>query len=408
MHFPFAAVNLRFYCRCMFALALGGIVAAVAYYWPAAPRLVLRHEHMCWDFAFSRDSRMLAVLDHPPGLDTAGQVLVWDVATGTQLHRLDFGIRTHASAVVFAPDGKSLGVLDAGRVMKWDLSTGRLIADYDGDWSHDPDHGRELLFGADGRWLLHGTHEGRIFDVATGAIVHDYGGRFPDRSRHAQGGCIAACVNGEVKTFDAITGAEVATFTTAGPRGPMARTSFTCSADGTHGVYFARNENVVHNASTGQECVWGRGDAAYADAHLSPDNRFLAVAISNSRSGVLGEVPALVVGARWSLHVIDTTTGAEVCRPIPHGVMASFAPDGKTLAVSDRDRNVTLWDWPPLSRWPFVLALTLPTILLSYLIAGWRWRGGQRSGSGGGRSRPAHQPRCRLSRFPTAPRRAGE
>jgi WD40 repeat protein len=366
--------------RRLIPLALGVAVAAVASFWPEAPRLTLPHDRICWDLAFSRDGSMLAMLDRDAGLDTSGQVLVWDAATGKLLNRLDYGARVYPSKIVFAPDGMTIGIVDAGQITKWDMTTGRATDHTHAHWSHDPDqyYGREILFAADGRWLAHNLHEGCVYDVATGAVVHEYHERWPDRSYVAQGGCVAAFVNGQVTTFDAVTGAEIATFPTAAPGGPMARSTFATSADGTQGIYLGnRNQWVVHDAATGHECAWGRetDQPLNNELRVSTDHRFLAVSALEPITGVVSAVQARLAGGQGWLRVYDTTTGAEVCRPFAHGSMGRFAPDGKTLAVAEfQAQRVSIWDWPPRSRWPLVLALALPTTVLGCVFAWWRGR----------------------------------
>src|SRR4051812_32689180 len=232
-----SVVGLRFWI----ALALGVAVAAVAHDWSASPRAVVRHDHIGWHLAFSHDGTKLALLDREAGLNPQGQVLVWDAATGRLLHRFDTGNRPYPGKVVFAPDDRSLGVIDAGPVTRWDLATGRIIAHHDhAAWSHDADHysGREILFSSAGRWLAHDVHDGRVYDVETGRVVVDYAERWPDRSLHAHDGRVAALVDGEVKTFDVLTGDAVGTFPSGANRPPMARTAFTFSPDGTRGVLF--------------------------------------------------------------------------------------------------------------------------------------------------------------------------
>ena len=117
--------------RFWIVLSLGIAVALVAYHWPASPRAVMHYDYSCWHFAFSRDSTKLALLDREPGLNVQSQILVWDVATGKLLHRFDNGTKLYPSKVIFAPDGTSLGIVDAGTVTKWDLNTGRMVANHD-------------------------------------------------------------------------------------------------------------------------------------------------------------------------------------------------------------------------------------------------------------------------------------
>lgn len=371
-----AFLRLRFWV----ALALGLAAAGVAYYWPSAPRAVLRCERICWHFAFSQDSTRLAVLDREAGLNVPGQVLVWDVATGELLHRWDLGARLYPSRVVFGSDSQTVGLVDAGPISQWNLSTGHVVAYDHAAWSHDPDHSnREILLSATGRWLVHDTYEGRVYDVETGEVVQDYHERWPNRSLGVHGGCVVALVNDKVRTFDALNDAQVSTFSTAVMRGTMARNAWTFSADGTHGVYLGNtNEWVVHNAVNGRQCVLSGDFDGMTDCSFSRDNRLLAVAMYSAPRTPLEVLRRQLRDTRYHVHVFDTTTGAEVCSPIRDGRMAGFAPDGKTLAVAGWDR-IALWDWPaPSTRWRLMLALGAAAMALAYGV-GWWWsrrRGG--------------------------------
>jgi WD40 repeat protein len=371
--------------RIWFALSLGLAVALVAYNWPSSPRAAVQCEHGGWHFAFSHDSTKLAVLDREPGLTPAAQILLVDVATGHVVRRLDIGQSPFPHRVVFAPDGGSVGVLGTGVVTTWDPNTGRMIGRYDHpEWSHDPDHyaGREILFSPAGRWLLHDVHDGRVCDVETGEIVNDYHERLPDRERNVHGGCVAALVGDEVKTFDVLTGAELGRFATLRPRPPILRLAFTFSRDGTHGILFTDTDQwAVHNAIDGRARRLFRAEAGVYDICLSADNRYAAVSLPNVDSNTFAAWPQRLFTSRTSVRVFDTTSGAEVGQSIRDGFKICFAPDGHTLAVADMDKHLTLWDWPPPSRWPSMLIATMTTALLSYGV-GFAW---SRRGRGSGR-----------------------
>jgi WD40 repeat protein len=372
--------------RVWIALSLGLAAALVAYNWPSSPRATVACADGCLHFAFSGDSTKLALLDRASHWDPAGQILVVDVATGHVLRRVDLGQNVYPNKVAFAPDG-SVGILGAaGVVTKWDPNTGHMITTYDhAGWSHDPQRftGREILFSATGRWLLHDVHDGRVHDVETGRIVHDYRERLPDRNLGVHGGCVAALVNDEVKTFDVRTGAEIGRFATAKPRVQMARTGFTFSGDGTHGIYFGDTDQwVMHNALDGRECRLGiRAGAMVNDWCLSADNRYAAVSSAGADSNTFAAWPQRLFRSRWSVRVFDTTTGEEAGQPIRDGFTSCFAPDGSTLAVAGKDNRLTLWDWPPPPRWPLMLTLAAATVMLSYGVGFWWSRRRRRAGA---------------------------
>ncbi len=122
--------------RTWIALLLSVAAGTLAYHWPMAPRAVIACEHQAWHLAFSRDGTKLAILDREAGVNQIAQVLICDAATGAIQHRLDHGIKPYPHKVVFAPDGKTLGVVDVGAVAKWDLDAERVLAHYQSpSWS---------------------------------------------------------------------------------------------------------------------------------------------------------------------------------------------------------------------------------------------------------------------------------
>jgi WD40 repeat protein len=357
------------------ALALGVAVAFVAYQWPTSPRWVMVCDHAAWHLAFSRDSSKLAVLDREAGLNPRGQVLVLDVASGKLLHRLDHDSELYPSKVSFSPDGRSLGVVSTGSVTKWDLDAGRVASRYaHAGWLHDADHyyGRELLFSPEGRWLAHDAHEGRVYDVETGRVVQDYLERWPDRNPTAYGGCGAALLDGEVKTFDVLTGAGIGTFPLVVPPGTIGRLGLLFSSDGTHGLYFGDiNQWVVFNAVTGRQLGLEVASDWVEHCCFSEDNRFVAVSSFDPPGSAWRVLPSWLLGSSRRVQVFDTTTGAQIGQSVRGGFTFCFAPDGKSLAMSDGGREVSLRDWPPPARWPRAVALAALTVGLVYGISGW-------------------------------------
>jgi WD40 repeat protein len=358
--------------RVCITLLPAAFVALAAYHWPASRRATLPYDRICWHLAFSGDGTKLAVLDRDAGLNASGQVLVWNASSGDLLQRFDYGSRVFPSRVVFAPDGQTLGLVDAGSMIRWDLGTGRKIAEHDhSKWSHDPNHygGREILFSPAGRWLWHDVYEGRVYDVETGDVVRDYDERWPDRNREAHGGYVAALVDGKVKTFDVLSGAEVGTFPIAAKPGMMARTALTFGADGTHGVYFGNSGQwTVGNGVTGRQALLKiDAGANLHDCSLSSDHHFVAVSWSNPPANALAALQAWMLDRPLRTNCYDTATGAEIGRPIRGGLMCRFAPDGRTLAVVEEGQRIALLDWPPPSRWARVI---FPTAIAATLSLG--------------------------------------
>jgi hypothetical protein len=360
--------------RCWITLLLGIAVALLAHEWPESPRTVVRCEHNCWDLTFAPDSSMLAALEHEPGLHQEARIRVWDTATGKLLHCFEHGRRVYSRRVVFAPDSKSLAVVDAGEVTQWDLQQGVAVARYaHPSWSINPDHHREILFAPDGRWLLHDATEGRVYDVETGHIVQDYHQRWPERKLAVYGGCVAALVHGNVKTFDPLTGAEIGEFPAVAKQIPFGRTYMKLSADGTHGVYYStNNEWVVYNAIAGRQHSLKLNEDDLLGVYHSGDNALVAISKRNAHPGTVDLVRRYLQGRPGSeVIVFDTATGEQVGAPMRGSELCCFAPNGNTLAIADIDHRIVLWDWPPSIRWPLMVAMAAAMMLLSLGVSEW-------------------------------------
>ncbi len=364
--------------RLWIAVLLAFVAGVAAYFWPATPRAEMACERNCWHLAFSPDNTKLAALDRDPGLHQMAKVQTWDAVTGDLLHRIDLGFRHYPSKIVFSPDSKTVGVLDVGAVTIWDADTGKKIANHaHHTWSADPDHFRscEILFSPNGDWLLHDAIDGRVYDVKTGEVVHDYHKRWPDRSFGVHGGCGAALVQGEVKTFNVLTGDEIATFKNAKCSAKMSAMAFTFSPDGTRGFYFnGVDQWVCYDAIAERESglPLDGSDMILTDGILM-NRGYLFVAIARQHRSVWDMLRTEMTGGTFA-RVFDGTTGAEVGTPFRNGHLCCFTQDGKTLAVGDRRSQIAIWDWPPPTRWPVALVVAAIAFALSLGIATWMRR----------------------------------
>src|SRR5262249_52333547 len=129
--------------------------------------------------AFSPDGKLLA----SGGWDDT--VRLWDVATGNQLRKID-AHKAMVGRVIFSPDGKVLasrGALD-NSVKLWDPATGTLLHKFVVLPNISPctyNHATALAFAPDGKTLATTARNQLVFfDVATGAELkrlpsHVYG-----------------------------------------------------------------------------------------------------------------------------------------------------------------------------------------------------------------------------------------
>lgn len=221
-----------------------------------------------------------------------GKVWLWKVATGQR--QAEFLRHPGSvSAVVFAPDGRTLVSACDGRTVKaWDVKSGVEKA----SWR---EHKQQIYcanISRDGKWLLTGggdwTSDAKgeliVWELATGRVHRKLEGHrlavwtialSPDGRRFA-----TSCSSGDVKIWDLETFAEIA--------------------------------NLSHES-------WTRG------LDYSPDGKTIAVGIGDG-----------------SVRLWDTTSWSPKASLVGHDSFTfcvQFAPDGQRLATSGNDGTVRFW-----------------------------------------------------------------
>jgi WD40 repeat protein/serine/threonine protein kinase len=347
------------------------------------PQTLKGHSGWINGLAFSADGRCLAsacgVIQD--GTAAAGEVKVWGVASGRELHHFAHGPKEAALSVAFDPQGKRLAsaggggftfplLSPRGEVKVWDTNTGQRAFTLTSHRmpvtcvTYSPDGSRLASCSLDQTL--------RVWDAATAEELHCLKGHSgwvmgvaysPDGTRLAsvggkvetyknpQGGFQYHLLSGEIKVWDASTGQQVLSFT--GPKQFVFRLAF--SPDGrwlaTVGGGYEDGEQSRHlgevaiwDATTGQEklSLQGHTDWVLAVA-FSPDNRRLA-------TGSADETVRL-----W-----DLTTGQEVLTLRRHSASVhggsvhalAFSPDGHRLAAAGQDLAIRIWDGTPMEDAP--------------------------------------------------------
>jgi WD40 repeat protein len=119
--------------------------------------------------ALTADGRVLAIaqpVGDSRGADQPDRVLLWDVGSGKELHRLD-GHTKWVKALVFAPDGKTLASGSRDRTVRlWDVGSGKEQATLRGHAAEV----RALAVSPNGRLLATGDEDGivKLWDLPTG------------------------------------------------------------------------------------------------------------------------------------------------------------------------------------------------------------------------------------------------
>jgi WD40 repeat protein len=283
-----------------------------------------RHASSVFSAAFSPDGKLIVTAS------VDGTAMVWDVATGAEVHILA-GHTAGVNLAVFSHDGKLIVTASDDTTAKvWDVATGAEVHTLAGhtDWV------ASVVFSPDGKLIVtaSGDATAKVWDVVTGAEMHTLVGHTdvvysavvsPDGKL-----IVTASADTTAKVWDGVTGAEVHKL--AGHTAEILSAAFspdgkqivTASADTTAKVWDVVTSVEVHNLAG--------HTAETSSASFSPDGKLIVTASVDGTAMV------------W-----DGATGAVVHTLAGHtdGVIsAAFSPDGKLIVTASVDDTAKVWD----------------------------------------------------------------
>jgi WD40 repeat protein/beta-lactamase regulating signal transducer with metallopeptidase domain len=294
------------------------------------PTRLVRNVGELWAVAYSPDGKKLAVVSGGTG-ERPGDLILWDVATGKELARLEES--RPIRQVAFSPDSSLLATAEFDNTVKLrDPATGRVKGRLEGHTSAV----NSLCFTPDSKQLLSAGLDKvvRVWDLATGKEVRKLEGHTDWVITVALSADSKTVVTGSkdntAKVWDLATGKESATL--KGHERTVEAVLFT--PDGKSVVTGSWDNTIrVWDAATGAQNRVLSGHQMGIDAlALSPDGKLLA---SSSQDNTI---------RFW-----DLATGVELTALEGHGGNTrisgiAFSPDGKTLVSAGFDRKIRLWD----------------------------------------------------------------
>jgi WD40 repeat protein/serine/threonine protein kinase len=272
------------------------------------------------NLAYSSDGRYILTVG-----DT--RTIVWDAQTGLELNRFPATIWNAGTEAVFSPDSSSVMVGDAaGNVHIWELATGTELHVFSADAAPI----NVIAYSPDGHYIVTSSDDGvvRLLDANTGEVLRIYETRWaggigfsPDSQRVVFSSGNTAQVL-QVESGDVLWTVQVANTKNGAVFSPDGRYVLIATFD---------KRAYLLDATTGEEIrqFVGHTEGIFT-ATFSPDGQYV-----------------LTSSLDYSARLWDTETGLELRRFTGHtgsvyGI--AFSPDGHKILTGGRDTTMRVWN----------------------------------------------------------------
>jgi len=270
-------------------------------------------------FAFSGDSRQLAVADH------LGTIRLWDLERRAEIDRFSAHVGG-VNSVEWLPDGRILSSGSDGAVRIWELRRSGVE-----QFKGYPSSLRTLAFSPDSRWVAAAGVAPQVFiwDAAGGFLAGIYTNHLGDANAVAfspEGQVATTGGDRMVRVWDPVT---LKTVWASSLAPDSIAYWIVYSPDGRR-IYAASNKETltVLDAATGKHLSSIKGLEDVVDGlAISPDGHLLALC---------EKVRLSVWQADGSRELWNVPAKPDRC--------AAFSPDGKWIATGDQDGKVSLWE----------------------------------------------------------------
>ncbi len=230
---------------------------------------------------------------------TRGMAILWDLATGKELRRLE-GHRGPVHCLVFTPDGRQAITGGADHTIRvWDLATGKQLRQLQGhnNWV------RALAVTPDGKQLLSGSRDKllMLWDLEKGEVIRQYEGHssWIEGAALTRDGKTAVSVGDGVRVWDVATGRQLRRWDDVGK-------SFICVAisPDDHWVAASGYDRIIRvwDLVSGQPVTTLYGHRNWVwDVVFTPDGKYL-LSGGGGEGGAKGFVPGSDFAIRrWDL-----------------------------------------------------------------------------------------------------------